>query len=166
MKSLIKRILVLSCAVATVTATFCLAACGGKESDNADKPGGDDGGAQTALKHDADTYKMTSGLSPDGSEYMWHNFKDGKCTMCGETTVFEEQPVGDNDELIGYESATPGTIETFTYETRAYVSEALFADELDGKELPITKRAHIYLPAGYNDPANAETSIINVDSGR
>ena len=157
MRSLIRLILVLSCAAATATAVFCLAACSGEEDGKAEKPGGDDGGAQTALKHDADTYKMTGSLSPDGSEYMWHNFVDGKCTMCDETTIFEEQPVGDNEELIGYESAMPGTIETFTYGTRAYVSEALFADELNGKELPITKRAHVYLPAGYNDSANAET---------
>ena len=117
MRSLIRLILVLSCAAATATAVFCLAACsGGEITGELETP---------AMTHDPVT------LEVDGrpGTYHWHNFVDGKCTMCDETTIFEEQPVGDSD-LIDRKSEYPGTLQKITYSTRSYIGEALYAENI------------------------------------
>lgn len=43
-----------------------------------------------------------------------------------------------------------GTIETVTYNTRAYAYEEYFKDELNGKTLPVEKKMYVYLPCGYD----------------
>ena len=83
MRSLIKRILVLSCAAATATAIFCLAACSG-DANKAEPE-------TPAMTHDPVT------LEVDGrpGTYHWHNFVDGKCTLCDETMFAVMEKHGD-----------------------------------------------------------------------
>lgn len=50
-----------------------------------------------------------------------------------------------------------GTIETVTYNTRAYAYEEYFADELNGQELPVEKKMYVYLPHGYSDERQYST---------
>ena len=44
-----------------------------------------------------------------------------------------------------------GTVEAVAYQTRAYAYEEYFAEELNGKELPVEKTLYVYLPCGYNE---------------
>ena len=144
MRSLIRLILVLSCAAATATAVFCLAACsGGEITDEPESP---------VTTHDPVT------LEVDGrpGTYHWHNFVDGKCTMCDETTIFTQDKLG-GTEILTTPASQQGTVTSFTYETRSYYAEEVHADLLEeGQELWITKKANIYLPYGY-DPDDTET---------
>lgn len=144
MRSLIRLILVLSCAAATATAVFCLAACsGGEITGELETP---------AMTHDPVT------LEVDGrpGTYHWHNFVDGKCTMCDETTIFTQDKLG-GTEILTTPASQQGTVTSFTYETRSYYAEEVHADLLEeGQELWITKKANIYLPYGY-DPDDTET---------
>lgn len=144
MRSLIRLILVLSCAAATATAVFCLAACsGGEITGEPESP---------VTTHDPVT------LEVDGrpGTYHWHNFVDGKCTMCDETTIFTQDKLG-GTEILTTEAARQGTVTSFNYETRSYYAEEVHADLLEeGQELRITKKANIYLPYGY-DPDDTET---------
>ena len=144
MRSLIRLILVLSCAAATATAVFCLAACSGGEITG--KP------ESPVTTHDPVT------LEVDGrpGTYHWHNFVDGKCTMCDETTIFTQDKLG-GTEILTTPATQQGTVTSFTYETRSYYAEEVHADLLEeGQELWITKKANIYLPYGY-DPDDKET---------
>ena len=146
MKRLFRSIIALTCAAAACVAAAGLGACSDGD-DNNKKPGtGDNGGnEQSVTSHDAQTYKVTG--SED--EYTWHNFVDGKCTLCDETTIFEEQPIGDSD-LIDRKSQKPGTLTKITYSTRSYIGEELYKDQLNGKQIPMEKSAWVYLPYGYN----------------
>ena len=136
MKKLIKRILVLSCVAATATASVCLAACGGDGDDT--KP--------AAKTHDPVTLEVNG----EPGTYHWHNFVDGKCTMCDETTIFTQDKLGGTD-ILTTEATQQGTVTSFEYRTRAYYTEEVHADLLEeGEELWITKTANIYLPYGYN----------------
>ena len=55
-------------------------------------------------------------------------------------------------EYIGQtDAAIRGTVETVTYNTRAYAYEEYFADELNGRELPVEKTMYVYLPYGYSE---------------
>ena len=146
MRSLIRLILVLSCAAATATAVLCLAACiGGATVDEPETP---------AMTHDSVT------LEVDGrpGTYHWHNFVDGKCTMCDETTIFtQEQLKGEDILTTPVPEEYRGTVESFEYRARSYYTEEVHADLLkEGQELWVTKRANVYLPAGY-DPNDKET---------
>ncbi len=120
-------------------AVFSLSACGGGEEEVQQKP---------ALKHDPVT------LEVEGKEgtYQWHNFVDGKCEYCDETTIFRQEPLSGEDILTTQvDEAHRGTVTSFTYETRSYYTERIHADKLEeGEQLWVTKKANIYLPAGYN----------------
>lgn len=87
--------------------------------------------------HDQNTLQVT------GKDfYEPHNFIDGKCTMCDETTVFTQDPVGGTDVMK--ECAQKGTVEKITYTTKTYHKETV--EDLE-------KTAYVYLPYGY-DPAD------------
>ena len=146
MRSLIRLILALSCVAATVTATFCFAACGGDANkDTAETP---------AMTHDPVTLEVTG----KPGTYQWHNSVDGKCEYCEETTIFRQEQLKGEDVLT-----TPvpeeyrGAIESFEYRARSYYTEEVHADLLeDGQELWVIKKANVYLPAGY-DPGDGST---------
>ena len=142
--------------LAGVTAAVSVAgfaACGG----GGDEGGGGDGGnggkpSETQITHDKNTYEVTG----KPGTYHWHDFVDGKCTMCDETTVFTQDKLGGTDILT--KAAThQGTVTSFEYPARSYYAEEVHADLLEeGQELWITKKANVYLPYGY-DPADKET---------
>jgi len=128
-----------------------LAACGG---------GG--GGQAAAPGHDPVTY-----LHSTTGKITAHNFVDGKCTRCDETTIFFQDQMPKH-EASKYVSSNPGTVEEFYYDTRAYYVEEFLKGEdkqwgctiedmtpEDPGEIHIKKRAFVYLPAGY-DPNRAE----------
>lgn len=50
-----------------------------------------------------------------------------------------------------------GTIETVTYNTRAYAYEEYFKDELNGRRLPVEKKMYVYLPNGYSSAKKYST---------
>ncbi len=50
-----------------------------------------------------------------------------------------------------------GTVETVTYDTRAYAYEEYFADDLNSAELPVEKTMYVYLPAGYSEDQEYST---------
>lgn len=144
MKKFIARLLSVACAVAACASLAVVSACSQTEEEPK-KP------AQATATHDADTYKVTG----TEDEYKWHNFVDGKCTMCDETTIFTATPVYKTD-IVSTQSDTPGKVEKITYNTRSYVAEAIYADKLDGKQLPMEKTAYVYTPYGY-DSADKDT---------
>ena len=135
MRPLTKHILVLSCAAATATAIFCLAACSGDANkDTAETP---------AMTHDPVTLEVTG----KPGTYQWHNFVDGKCEYCEETTIFRQEQLKGEDVLT-----TPvpeeyrGAIESFEYRARSYYTEEVHADLLEeGQELWVTKKASGFL---------------------
>ena len=136
MKTFIKRTLVLFCAAATATAVLCLAACG-PEEEQPETP---------AMTHDPVTLEVTG----RPGTYHWHNFVDGKCTMCDETTIFSQEQLKGTD-ILTKPAEEQGTVTSFTYEARSYYTEIVHADLLEeGQELWVTKRANIYLPYGYD----------------
>jgi len=121
-----------------------LAACGG---------GG--GGTTTGkIPHDQITHVLEG-----KEETTYHDFVDGKCTRCAETTIFRQEPMYKSPEILFTEQAQQGTIEYFWYPTEAYCVERKYAqktgDESFQGKLHIMKRAFIYLPYGY-DPNRAE----------
>ncbi len=98
--------------------------------------------------HDQETHVITG--SEDGST-VHHNFVDGQCTMCGETTVFRQEPMLSSPEILLTDQQNQGTIEYFWYRTRAYgVEERNLPGYNEGDELWIYKRAYVYLPYGYD----------------
>ena len=105
----------------------------------------------TKKTHDPDTLKMS-----DSDTYKPHNFVDGKCTLCDETTIFTQDPVGGTD-IITTEATEKGTINEIYYETRAYYVEAEYPE---AGEIHVTKRAYVYLPYGYD--ANDTSTKYNV----
>lgn len=154
MKIKFKHVMAKTAALVCCTAvamTLCLAAC----SDGGDGGGGTNPGdtpTDTQQTHDAVT------LEVDGAPgtYAAHNFVDGKCTLCDETTIFTQDKLG-GTEILTTEATQQGTVTSFTYEARSYYAEEVHADKLEeGQELWITKTANIYLPYGY-DPDDIET---------
>ena len=143
MKVLLHKFIALACAAACAAAAGLAACTSGDAGENSGNGG--NGGGNAPVTHSADTYLV------DGTtdEYHWHNFADGKCTMCDETTIFEEQPVGGGD-LIDRKSEYPGTLQKITYSTHSYIGEALYAEELNGAQIPMEKSAWVYLPYGYD----------------
>lgn len=111
------------------------AACGGTA-----KPGG--------RTHDQETHVITNA---EGGKTVHHNFVNGKCTMCDETTIFRQDPMMKSPEILLTAQKNQGTIEYFWYKTRAYGVEAKQkGTENEGKELWIWKRAFVYTPYGYD----------------
>ena len=120
-----------------------LCACGG-------------GGASLPQKtpHDQITHVLEG-----STETTYHDFVDGKCTRCAETTIFRQEPMYKSPEILLTEQAKQGTVEYFWYPTEAYGVERKYFDQTgddsyQGK-LHIMKRAFVYLPYGY-DPNRSE----------
>lgn len=57
-----------------------------------------------------------------------------------------------------------GTVEAVTYNTRAYAYEEYFADELNGKQIPVEKTMYVYLPNGYT-PEKEYSTLYLVHGG-
>ena len=140
-----KRILISAVALMTLAGScFAMTACGDDKKD--------DGPVTPSMTHDPVTLEVTG----QPGTYQWHNFVDGKCTMCDETTIFTQDKLG-GTEILTTPASQQGTVTSFTYETRSYYAEEVHADLLEeGQELWITKKANIYLPYGY-DPDDTET---------
>ena len=49
------------------------------------------------------------------------------------------------------------SVQAVTYDTRAYAYEEYFADELDGRQLPVEKTMYVYLPHGYSEEQEYST---------
>ena len=132
-KKFVKAALILGCA-GVMAATF--AACGPEE----DKPS-----ATPSKTHDQVT------LEVDGrpGTYEPHNFVDGKCTMCDETTIFSQDTVA-KDAIVTEECDRQGRVEEIKYTTDAYPDWQYAADGI------VTKTAWVYTPYGY-DPADTST---------
>lgn len=75
----------------------------------------------------------------------YHTFVDGVCA-CGAETIFETNAI---PEEYTVPAEQQGSIEEIFYDTRAYAIEAIRGD---GEEIPVTKRALVYLPYEY-DPS-------------
>lgn len=133
------RILSLVLAVLMLATVFT--ACGGKKETSSKRT------------HDQNTYILSN-----KDERAAHNFVDGKCTLCDETTAFVQNPVG-GTPVLTEECDQKGTIEEFWYDTRAYYVEQAYKDQNVG-ELPVRKRAFVYLPYGYD--ANDKETKYNV----
>ncbi|MBR2070801.1 MAG: hypothetical protein IJ981_05170 [Clostridia bacterium] len=137
-----KKIIAMLLAVVMV---LSLCACGG---------GASNGGQTLKTPHDQITHVLEG-----KTETTYHDFVDGKCTRCEETTIFRQEPMYKSPEILFTEQAKQGTIEYFWYTTEAFCVEDRYSYETgdhsyDGK-LFIKKRAFIYLPYGY-DPNRAE----------
>lgn len=78
--------------------------------------------------------------------YTYEDYVNGKCTMCGETTMFVWE-LGGVDETLKDECERQGTIETVTYTTHAYAVEDAFGES----DLIIEKTMYVYLPYGYSE---------------
>lgn len=135
-----KKILKILAVTAAVAATAVMAVgCGGNpETEN--KP--------TKRTHDPETH--ISNL--ESGKPLPHNFVDGQCTLCDETTIYRQDPLSKAPDILKTEQQKQGTLEYFWYRTRAYGVEAKKGID---KELWIYKRAFVYLPYGY-DKANTQ----------
>lgn len=93
-------------------------------------------------------------LLQDGTEdkLIAHNFIDGKCKYCDETTIFMQDPIGKTD-IPKTEYEHQGEIVEIWYDTRSYYTEDYYDLE---EPLYVKKRAFVYLPYGY-DPDDKET---------
>ena len=90
--------------------------------------------------HDPVTLEVTG----KPGTYEAHNFVDGKCTMCDETTIFSQDSVA-KDAIVTSACDRQGAVEEIKYTTDAY-PEYEYADE-NGL---VTKTAWVYLPYGYD----------------
>jgi enterochelin esterase-like enzyme len=116
---------------------LALASCGTKETpEQNSKP-------QTQAKtHDQQTLKVT------GKEtYEPHDFKDGKCSMCSESSIFTCDFIADKD-ILKKECSEKGSIKEISYTTRSYYTERVYPN---AGELSVTKKAYVYLPYGYDE---------------
>lgn len=121
-----------------------LAAC---NSGDTEKPNNN----PTTKTHDQATHVVT------GTETtQHHNFVDGKCTLCAQTTIFRQDPMYKSD-ILTTAQAQKGKLEGVWYKTRAYGVESKFAGkkdvkgkDYDGSPLWIYKKAWVYLPNGYD----------------
>lgn len=123
------------------------AACGGGE-------GTDSGVTPPPAKktHDQTTHVITG-----SDKTQHHNFVNGKCTMCDETTIFRQDPMYKSPEILTTAQTEQGTLECVWYKTRAYGVEEKFkgkqdvnGKDYDGSPLWIYKRCWVYLPYGYS----------------
>lgn len=108
------------------TLAFSFAACNGET----DKP---DDKKPAAKTHDPITLLVTGTTD----KYEPHNFVNGKCTMCDETTIFSQDSIGKLD-VFTKACDQQGTVEKITYTSNAYGDEE------------VEKWAYVYLPYGYN----------------
>lgn len=142
----IKNILTTVASLALVAGIACSVTACNSGGDNK-KPSG--------RTHDQETHVITNSAD---NKTVHHNFVNGKCTMCDQTTIFRQDPMLKSPEILLTEQSKKGTVEYFWYETRAYgVEEKLATGAMtkpegykDGDELWIKKRAYVYLPYGYN----------------
>ena len=132
-KSIAGVFAVILCASA-VAASF--AACGGGGKEEEQKP---------SKTHDPVTLEVTG----KPGTYEPHDFVDGKCTMCDETTIFSQASMA-KDAIVSTPCDQQGTITKITYATDAYPDYAYATDGV------VTKSAYVYTPYGY-DPADKET---------
>ena len=101
-REIMKKVLAIVLAAVMV---LSLAACGG----------GGGGTATLKAPHDQLTHVL------EGKETTtYHDFVDGKCTRCAETTIFRQEPMYKSPEILFTEQAQQGTIEYFWYPTEAY----------------------------------------------
>lgn len=126
------------------TLALSFAACGSGEDENP--------GTTTKKTHDQTTHIVTG-----SDKTQHHNFVDGKCTMCDQTTVYRQDPMFKAPDILTTPQANKGTLECVWYKTRAYGVEAKYKGKQDvnGKAyddspLWIYKRAWVYLPYGYS----------------
>lgn len=83
--------------------------------------------------HDPITLQVTG-----KDTYEPHKFKDGKCTMCDTTTIFEQEPMfKSHPEMLKNACDEQGTVEKITY---TYT---------DNNGAEGTRNAYVYLPYGY-----------------
>lgn len=117
--------------LACMSFVLSLASCGSKEKEDAPKAG-----------HDPITLESTT----EKGKYLAHNFKDGVCTLCGEHTIFSQEPI--SSLYVNKEASKKGTVTSFTYEAGAYA--VMKKNNLD-EEIKVTKTAYVYLPYGYDE---------------
>lgn len=151
-----KLLKALGCILATTVVATSFAACAPESPEDPAPP--------AKRTHDQITHVVTGS---ETGETRHHNFVDGKCTMCDETTIFRQDAMYKSPEILLTEQPEEdqGTIEWFWYKTRAYGVEEFAKDgvgkngkefvsangkEYNGEELWIWKRAYVYLPAGYD----------------
>lgn len=135
-------------AVGALAVTF--AACGGN--------GGNGGNGGTTPPATTKTHDQITHVVTGKTETQHHNFVDGKCTMCDETTIFMQDAVYKSmKDVLTTAQAEQGTIESVWYKTRAYGVEEKFkgkqdknGKDYDGSPLWIYKRCWVYVPYGYN----------------
>lgn len=129
--------------VGALAVTF--AACGG---------GGEAGKPETPAgkTHDQTTHVITG-----SDKTQHHNFVNGKCTMCDQTTTFRQDPMYKAENILKTAQAQQGTLESVWYKTRAYGVESKFkgktdvnGNAYDDSPLWIYKKAWVYLPYGYS----------------
>ncbi|MBO7364803.1 MAG: hypothetical protein J6U26_05695 [Lachnospiraceae bacterium] len=129
MKRFGKAGMALFLAVALLAAAF--SSCGGSETKAPKRT------------HDQNTYVLSNKDAKTP-----HNFVDGKCTLCDETSIFVQDPVG-GTAILTEECDQKGTVEEIWYDTRAYFIEETYKAQ-NPPELNVRKRAFVYLPYGYD----------------
>lgn len=100
-------------------------------------------------RHDEETLVCDACGRPVQHGYVYTDYVDGVCSMCGKTTNFVWE-VGGVDETLKAECANQGTIETVTYTTHAYAAEAASGRE----DITLEKTMYVYLPYGYSEEKN------------
>lgn len=130
------KVAAIVCGVLAMSASFI--ACGNSGEGGGEGPDASDPPATQT--HDSVTLEI------DGAPgtYAAHNFVDGKCTMCDETTIFTQDSIA-RDDIVTGECDQQGTVQEIKYTTDAY-PDYEYADE-NGL---VTKTAWVYLPYGYD----------------
>lgn len=126
------------------------AACNGETDKPNETPKG--------KTHDQTTHVITGS---DTTQH--HNFVNGKCTMCDQTSIFRQSPMYSSPEILTNSQTQQGKLECVWYKTRAYGVEAKYTGkkdingkDYDGSQLWIYKRAWVYLPYGYSKTDTAK----------
>lgn len=132
----IVKICAVVCGAAILATAF--AACGGDDKEPVSQK----------KTHDPVTLEVTG----KPGTYEAHNFVDGKCTMCDETTIFTQDSVGKAD-IVTKECDQKGTITRIEYTTDAYKDSDW---QYVGEDGLVTKHAYVYTPYGYD---SADKSI-------
>lgn len=131
------KVAAIVCGALAMSASFM--ACGDSGEGGGEEP--DDNNPPAAQQtHDPVTLEI------DGAPgtYAAHDFVDGKCTMCDETTIFTQDSIA-RDDIVTGECDQQGTVQEIKYTTDAY-PDYEYADE-NGL---VTKTAWVYLPYGYD----------------
>lgn len=130
--------------IGTLAVSFAACGGGGNEDGKKDPPAG--------KTHDQTTHVVTG-----SDKTQHHNFVDGKCTMCAQTTTFRQDAMYKAENILLTAQSQQGTLESVWYKTRAYGVESKFTGkkdvngkDYDGSPLWIYKRAWVYLPYGYS----------------